>query len=120
MVSPVIMVSIFSRAAFVALISVTLARGADSNSTNHSHGVLLTDPLGKLVVVPTNQIPAGLLPPPQLGLRGQTPTPLRGMELPSAVQKRLREAQRDQKEFKFFPSAQPLLMPYLAAQDEFG
>jgi porin len=94
---------------------------AESAPTNAPPGdALLTGPLGRLVAVPTNEIPRGLLPPPKLGIGSQVPTPARGTRVPESVLQRLQERRSGQDEFQWFPAAQARLMPYLAAQDEFG
>ena len=55
-----------------------------------------------------------------MGLNAQIPNPARGTKLPEAVLQRLHENRAGQDTFEFFPAAQPQLMPYLAAQDEYG
>jgi porin len=97
------------------------APAAETVGTNGSSGnALLTGPLGQLVAVPTNEIPRGLLPPEALGLGSQIPSPARGTKVPPLVLQRLHERRSLQDEFQWLPAAQPKLMPYLAAQDEFG
>ncbi len=105
-----------------ALLSATLhASAADQTSTNDASGeVLLTGSLGRLVRVPTNDVPPGLLPPANMGLNAQIPNPSRGTKIPEVVQRRTEENRARQDTFEFFPAAQPQLMPYLAAQDEYG
>src|SRR5215475_3285725 len=112
---------VFAAIASVLTASAVSLRAADLNETNRPpEDLLLIDPLGQLVTVPTNQVPEGLLPPPKLGLQSQIPTPARGTKVSPLVWQRLHESRAGQVEFQFFPSAQPRLMPYLAAQDEFG
>lgn len=97
------------------------APAANQPSTNAASGeVLLTGSLGRLVRVPTNDVPPGLLPPADMGLNAQIPSPARGIKIPMAVQRRTEENRARQDTFEFFPAAQPELMPYLAAQDEYG
>jgi len=46
-----------------------------ATDTNSAAGkMILLDNLGRPVEVPTNQIPAGLLPPAKVGLQGQIPS----------------------------------------------
>ncbi len=96
-------------------------QGADQSPTNAPPGeALLTGSLGQLVKVPTNEVPAALLPPPKMGLKSQIPNPTRGTRVSEPVLRRLQENRAGQGEFQFFPATQPRLMPYLGAQDEFG
>ena len=83
-------------------------------------GMLLISPLGKPVVVPTNALSPGLLPPPSMGLKSQVPTPARGGSVPEPVRQRQEESREGRDRFMFFPPYQPRLMPYLASQDELG
>ena len=91
-----------------------------TNAASSSGDALLKGSLGRLVKVPTNQVPPGLLPPADLGLSSQIPQPARGTKIPEEVLQRQHEKRSGQTTFQFFPAAQPRLMPYLAAQDEFG
>jgi porin len=101
--------------------SVSQLRGAEQSVTNAGpEHLLLIGPLGRNVQVPTNEVPPSLLPPQALGLKSQIPTPTRGQSVSEPVLQRLREARAGQDEFEWFPAFQPRLMPYLAAQDEFG
>lgn len=83
-------------------------------------GVILISPPGHAVSVPTNAVPRSLLPPAGIGLKSQVPTPARGSPAPDLVLDRLEESRQGHQAFEFFPAYQPRLMPYLAAQDEFG
>lgn len=102
-------------AALLLALTGYAANQAPSNSPPHE--VLLLDSLGRLVKVPTNEVPAGLQPPPSVGLKEQVPTPIRGASQPSEVLQRSREAAVG---FRGFPAVPPPLMPYLASQDESG
>jgi porin len=82
--------------------------------------MLLIDPLGHPVTVPTNAVSPGLLPPPGMGVKSQVPTPARGGSVPESVLQRQQESREGKKAFTFFPSYQPRLMPYLASQDAHG
>ena len=94
---------------------------AELSTTNSApQHLLLQGSLGQLVPVPTNAVPANLLPPPGIGVQNQIPQPARGVSLPAAVLRRLQETQARQTNFEFFPAAQLKLMPYLGAQDEMG
>jgi porin len=79
--------------------------------------VLLLDRLGRVVTVPTNQMPSGLRPPTARALNQQVPEPLQGENQPAAVQQRSREAEVGP---RLFPGSPPALSPYLASQDERG
>ena len=82
--------------------------------------MLLNGSLGQLIKVPSNAVPANLLPPPGIGLEYQVPQPTRGTQVPEPVQQRLKEAQQKQTGPELFPAAQPSLMPYLGSNDELG
>jgi porin len=82
--------------------------------------VVLISPLGSPVTLATNEVPAGLLPPPGMGMKSQVPTPNRGGSVPEPVQQRMEESREGKNELEFFPPYQPRLMPYLASQDEMG
>ena len=82
--------------------------------------VLLLDSVGRVVKVPTNEMPAALHPPAAVGMKHQIPEPTRGASQSDAVRQRLHQGREGQEEFHFFPSVPPTLMPYLASQDEFG
>ena len=45
--------------------------------------ILLLDSLGRLVKVPTNEVPASLQPPARIDLTNQTPVPVRGASQPA-------------------------------------
>src|SRR5262245_32092761 len=109
------------RSVAIIILSSASLRASDTTQTNSPpHEVLLKDAFGRLFPVPTNQVPKNLLPPPEFGIQSQIPEPQRGTKVPPRVVERLEELRAAQKEFQFFPSAQPELVPYLAAQDEYG
>jgi len=89
-------------------------------SNSPTNDVLLLDNLGRIVQVPTNGLPAGILPPSHLGLKHQTPVPVEGAKLPDEVQQRLQEGREGDDQFQFVPIHQPPLAPYLASLDAFG
>jgi carbohydrate-selective porin OprB len=95
------------------------ARGSDAAAATNPapHDLLLDDNLGQLLVVPSNSIPANLLPPAKVT---QIPAPARGAAVSEPVQRRLLKDQEKQTGSELFPSAQPWLMPYLGANDELG
>jgi hypothetical protein len=99
------------------LLAVTVHAADQSFSNSPPREVLLLDSLGRLVKVPTNEVPAGLQPPARIGLTNQTPVPLRGASQPAEVVQRERAAAVG---FRLFPAVPPPLMPYLASQDEYG
>ena len=107
-----------AEAVAAALLLALTAYAADQAPSNSSpHEVLLLDSLGRLVKMPTNEVPAGLQPSPAVGLKQQIPTPARGASQPSEIQERSREAAVG---FRPFPAVPPPLAPYLASQDEHG
>jgi hypothetical protein len=64
--------------AVVTLAAAISPAAAVQNSTNNSSDeVLLTGSLGRLVKVPANEVPSGLLPPADMGLNAQIPNPAR-------------------------------------------
>ena len=101
-----------------AWLLVLPGRAADQNASNAPSGeVLLLDRMGQVVQVPTNEMPAGYLPPPTVGLQRQTPEPVKGTSQPEEIQQRNREAAVG---FRFLPSVPSPLAPYLASQNQFG
>ncbi len=106
-----------SAIAAVLLLALTV-HAADQAPSNSAPGeVLLLDRLGQVVKVPTNQVPAGTLPPPTVGLERQMPEPIQGTSQPEEIQQRGREAAVG---FRFLPAVPPPLAPYLASQNHFG
>ena len=104
-----------------ALCAITRLSGGEPASTNSAAGhILLNGSLGQIVKVPTNALPANLLPRPGIGLEYQVPQPARGIQVPEPVQQRLKETQQKQTNTEFFPAAPPSLMPYLGSSDELG
>ena len=104
-----------------ACCALTQPARAEPASPNAGPGqVLLNGSLGQLIKVPSNAVPANLLPPPGIGLEYQVPQPTRGTQVPEPVQQRLKEAQQKQTGPELFPAAQPSLMPYLGSNDELG
>jgi hypothetical protein len=94
---------------------------ADQNSTNSSSNeVLLTDSLGQTVTVSTNELSPGLRSSAGLGSDQQIPTLTKGASIPDEVSRRLQQQREEEKGIQIFPAVPPLLMPYLAGQDEFG
>ncbi len=89
-----------------------------STDTNaDTNDVLLLDSMGRLVVVPTNEVPSQLQPPSDVGVKDQIPTPAKGTLQPAPILQRSRRAITHA---EFFPGVPPALMPYLASQDEYG
>jgi porin len=111
----------------LCLVTIALAASAacgrvEAQDTNvdtnaDTNDVLLLDSMGRLVVVPTNQVPSGYQPPADVGVGDQTPTPARGTLAPAAI---LQRARRGVTHAEFFPAVPPALMPYLASQDDYG
>ena len=79
--------------------------------------VLLLDRLNRVVKVPTNELPAGFIPPPAVGLERQIPEPIQGTSQSEEIQQRGRNAAVG---FRFLPTVPPPLAPYLASQNQFG
>src|SRR5262245_18504861 len=77
---------------------------------------LLLDEFGRVVAVPTNQLPSGLQPQ-DTNWSKQLPTPVKGASMAPDSLERLETQPR---KFEWFPATQPRLMPYLASQDELG
>jgi porin len=85
--------------------------------TSSSGDLLLLDSLGRVVSVPTNQIPTGYQSATPPEGRVQIPEPVAGSSMPLQLLKRFRA---DTNGFELFPAIPPRLMPYLASQDEYG
>ncbi|HUC83681.1 MAG TPA: carbohydrate porin [Candidatus Acidoferrales bacterium] len=102
----------------LALAASVFCGRVEAQSTNvDTNDVLLLDSMGRLVVVPTNQVPSSYRPPSNLGTSDQIPTPARGTLAPAAILARARQAVSHA---EFFPAVPPALMPYLSSQDEYG
>ncbi|MBN9693018.1 MAG: carbohydrate porin [Verrucomicrobia bacterium] len=84
----------------------------------HPGEFLMFDSLGKVVATPTNDIPAGLLPPD--GLHLQIPTSARGISEPELLRHRLEMGRLKQDGFTWFPAFAPPLAPYFSGIDTFG
>jgi hypothetical protein len=100
----------------VATTGTVCAAGTNSSDST-SDDLLLLDSLGRVIKVPTNEVPAALLPPADIGLQGQIPDPTKGASMPPDILQRTQAATNG---FHFFSATPPPLMPYLANQDEFG
>ena len=107
-------------------LSICLALGlmsgiafASGTTTNGPAAVdmLLLDSLGRVVKVPTNDLSSGLRPATAAALESQIPNPTAGSSMPPELLERLR---RSATGFQYFSAAPPVLMPYLASQDEYG
>jgi len=95
---------------------ITFAAGTNTSGSS-SGDMLLLDNLGRVVSVPTNEVPSALQPPANVGLSRQIPNPTKGASLPPEILQRSRAGTN---EFQFFPTTQTSLMSYLASQDEYG
>lgn len=102
----------FSAAAVFAVDPIT--------SNSRANNILLLDDLGRVVLVGTNTLPGGVLPPAPLGLKYQTPDPIEGMKLPEEIRRRMREGRAGEQQFQWFPSHHPPLGSYLASLDAYG
>ena len=108
---------VISSTALFLLLALSLPAAGQSSSNSPSSDLLLLDSLGRLVKVPTNEVPAEMRPPSGLEPNRQIPNPTRGSSMSDEVLQRLQAGQAG---FQFFPAVPPRLMPYLASQDEFG
>jgi len=104
-------------AAALVLGALTVQAADESSSNSPPGGILLLDSLGRVVEEPTNALPVSLYPPAHLGVQKQIPDPTRGSSQPDKIRQRLSQVVAN---FQFFPASPPLLMPYLASQDEYG
>jgi porin len=80
--------------------------------------VILIDNRGRVVIQPASSLHPDLLPPADIGLERQIPSPISGAKQPAEVTQRI-EASRPAG-FQVFPAVQPHLASYLASQDENG
>jgi hypothetical protein len=102
----------------VALMASAAREWAAPGESNSAPGtMLLIDSLGRVVSVPTNEVPSGLGPPSGTGINRQIPQPSEGSIVPDEVLQRTREGAAG---FQFFPAVPPALNSYLASQDEYG
>jgi carbohydrate-selective porin OprB len=110
------LVRFFSLAATLFAAPAVFGQNASQSSNASTNDVLLIDSLGRLVAVPTNQVPASVRQP-STGVNEQIPTFARGSLAPAAIIERARHAISHA---EFFPAVPPVLMPYLASQDDYG
>jgi len=100
----------------LALESVPAFADGTNTSSPPAVDLLLIDSLGRVVSVPTNEVPSALRPE-AAGMEHQLPNPTAGSSMPREIM--LRAGARAPG-FQFFPAQPPPLMPYLASQDEYG
>lgn len=103
-------------AALMAASATAFAEGTNTSGPP-SGDMLLLDSMGRVVSVPTNEVPSALQPGAAIGLGSQIPDPTRGSSMPQEILQRLSTGAH---KFQFFPAHRPHLMPYLASQDEYG
>lgn len=82
--------------------------------------MLLRELLGRLVIVPTNQVPGQLLPPKAIAITKQIPEPIRGTAIPGPVRQREQDQRPAKQQRQFFPFYKMSLTPYLEAQEDLG
>lgn len=111
---------IAAAAVITALVAVSLSATAANSTNPPTAGILLTDSLGRVVRVPTNEVPASLRPPAAIDGTHQTPQSAKGARQLDLVSERTELGRAGAEGFVFFPAVQPRLMPYLANLDEFG
>jgi len=110
---------LYAMVAVALTASITSGRAApvESNSVPGNNHMLLLDSMGRVVTVPTNEVPSALRPAAENGMARQTPDPVAGTSMPREIEQRAREGTVG---FQFFPATPPPLMPYLASQDDYG
>jgi porin len=103
----------------LALVAMPLvAFTSETGSSNAPAGnLLLLDSMGRVVTVPTNEVPSDLRPSADIEVKHQIPEPAKGTSMPQDIQQRAREGAVG---FQFLPATPPPLMPYLASQDDYG
>ena len=107
--------------AVIVALFAAWAVAAEPNSTNQSADtILLTDSLGRVVHVLTNDLPVSLRPPGAIDGNHQTPQSAKGARQSPAVRRRTEAGRAGADDLAFFPAVPPCLMPYLANLDEFG
>ena len=108
-----------SLALMVVLGMASAAAFAEGTNTPYSPSddLLLLDSMGRVANVPTNELPGSFQPPVDMGLQRQFPNPTKGASMPPELQQRMRAGTNG---FQFFSAVPPLLMPYLASQDDYG
>jgi carbohydrate-selective porin OprB len=101
----------------LATMPVIVSAAETDTSGSPTNDMLLLDSMGRVVRVPTNEVPSELQPPANVGLDRQFPNPTKGATMPPELLERISKGTN---EFQFFSAAPPPLMPYLASQDEYG
>lgn len=119
--SPRVALRFYAAAVAVLTAGIAFVHPAEPAATNApDNQVLLNDSFGKLVVVPTNEVPAKFLPPARIGITNQIPSPNPGNPVSAPVQQRERNQRAGHDQLQFFPPFSPPLAPYLATVDQFG
>jgi hypothetical protein len=97
---------------------VAMTQAAATVESNSVPGnMLLLDNMGRVVTVPTNEMPSALRPAADMKMEHQIPNPIAGSSMPLEIQQRAHAGAAGS---RFFPDRPPPLMPYLASQDEYG
>ncbi|MFO1461938.1 MAG: hypothetical protein U1G08_21360, partial [Verrucomicrobiota bacterium] len=102
-------------------LTASIAKAAvDGDRATASDALLQYDSIGRIVVTPTNAVPASLLPRGPGGMESQLPMPARGVRTAPEVHRRIESTAVDSGTFQWFPDHPPPLESYLAANDRFG
>jgi porin len=116
--------SLIARAGASPVLAVALtvsgtgfAADTGASGPSSSGDLLLLDSLGRVVSVPTNQVPSEFQSATPGEQRLQVPDPVAGSSMPLQLLQRLRSRTHG---FELFPASPSPLMPYLASQDEYG
>jgi hypothetical protein len=107
---------IFLAVALMAAPGIVLADGTNLTAST-SGDLLLLDNLGRVVQVPTNEVPSSLQPSGDVGVARQIPDPTAGASVPEEILNRAHEGTNG---FQFFPASPPPIMSYLASRDDYG
>jgi hypothetical protein len=117
MIVPRRLIRILSVVTVVLTVPVAREWAATVESNSVPGNLLLLDSLGRVVSVPTNEVPSALRPAAGMKMEHQIPNPTTGASMPQEIMQRVGAGAPG---FQFFPAQRPPLMPYLASQDEYG
>ncbi len=105
---------------FAVLVPIIPLQAADSPTNAASDKIILTDGLGNVQIISTNEIHPSLQPSSPEDLKQQLPATPKGVPMDASVLRRISDSKLGLSGLHWFPSTPPVLMPYLANLDEEG
>ncbi len=106
--------------ALLIFCAVTCVFADDAYTNVAPDHFLMTDGLGNLIGVSTNEVDASLQPGSTNGMSRQLPATPKGVPMSEGVLQRIFQSKAGQTDLQWFPVTPPVLMPYLGNLDEEG